>query len=112
MTVPSAEDADAPTDGAVPPPVLDEDGLLRHLGRWVPISDAQLPIVRLLVARFGRLVHATEVATACRDAGYAGTRAALRSLVHRVGVRVADLGLELRAVHGGGLVLDVRRPSS
>lgn len=89
-------------------PSLDEDGLLRHGGRWVAISDAQIPVVRLLLDRFGRLVRDGDLLEAYLDAGGNGSRASMRSLVHRVGRRVGEIGLELRAVRGRGVVLDVR----
>lgn len=89
-------------------PSLDEDGLLRHRGRWVAISDAQIPVVRLLLDRFGRLVRDGDLLDAYLDAGGNGSRASMRSLVHRVGRRVGEIGLELRAVRGRGVVLDVR----
>lgn len=88
-------------------PTLDQDGLLRHRGRWVAISDSQLPVVALLLSRLGRLVRDSEILAAYVDAGGSGSQASFRSLVHRVRSRLGELGLELRSVRGRGFVLDV-----
>jgi hypothetical protein len=88
-------------------PVLDDDGLLRHRGLWVPISDAQIPVVALLVRNIGRLVSAAEIRRTYIAAGGSGSQASLRSVVHRLGRRVADVGLRLYVVRGRGVVLDI-----
>jgi DNA-binding response OmpR family regulator len=88
------------------PPVLDEDGLLRHAGWWVPISDTQIPLVAVLVRNMGRLVSSAEVRRAYTAAGGSGSPTSLRSVVHRLGRRVAEVGLRLHVVRGRGLVLD------
>jgi DNA-binding response OmpR family regulator len=93
-------------DGDVDPPVLDEDGLLRHDGRWVSISDAQIPLVELLVRNIGRLVTSAEIRRAYTGAGGSGTATSLRSVVHRLGRRVAEVGLRLHVVRGRGVILD------
>ena len=91
-------------------PILDADGLLRHRGRWVPIPDTQLPLVELLVRNLGRLVGTSEVRRAYERAGGSGTSTSLRSLIHRLGRRVAEVGLQLHVVRSRGLVLDVAGP--
>lgn len=88
-------------------PTLDADGLLRHRGRWVPIPDTQLIVVELLVRNLGRLVATSEVRRAYEQAGGSGTSTSLRSLVHRLSQRVAQVGLRLHVVRSRGLVLDV-----
>ena len=94
-------------DEATPaPPVLDDDGLLRHGGRWVSISDAQIPLVDLLVRNIGRLVSSAEIRAAYVAAGGSGSPTSLRSVVHRLGRRVADVGLRLHVVRGRGVILD------
>jgi hypothetical protein len=98
------DDADAARPG---PPVLDADGLLRHRGRWVPIPDTQLVVVELLVRNFGRLVGTSELRRAYEEAGGSGTSTSLRSLIHRLGRRVAKVGLQLHVVRSRGLVLDL-----
>lgn len=88
-------------------PTLDADGLLRHRGRWVPIPDTQLVVVALLVRNLGRLVGTSEVRSAYEQAGGSGSSTSLRSLVHRLGRRVAEVGLHLHVVRSRGLVLDL-----
>jgi hypothetical protein len=97
--VPDPPGADAPT--------LDDDGLLRFGGRWVPIPDTQIPVVDLLVRNLGRLVRNSDVRAAYEQAGGSGTATSLRSLVYRLGRRVAEVGLRLHVVRSRGLVLDV-----
>ena len=87
-------------------PVLDDDGLLRHGGRWVSISDAQIPLVDLLVRNVGRLVSSAEIRATYVAAGGSGSPTSLRSVVHRLGRRVADVGLRLHVVRGRGVILD------
>jgi hypothetical protein len=90
-------------------PMLDDDGLLRHRGMWVPISDAQIPVVDLLVRNIGRLVSAAEIRRAYIAAGGSGSTASLRSVVHRLGRRVAEVELRLHVVRGRGVILDTPR---
>ena len=92
-------------------PYVDDDGLLRVGDDWVAITDAQLPVVTLLVERFGRLVGKEELVAAYVAAGYSGHAASIRSLLARVAHRVAGLGLDLHTVRGQGVMLrDRGRP--
>jgi hypothetical protein len=100
-------DDDAPQPDEPVAPILDDDGLLRFRGRWVPIPDTQIPVVDLLVRNLGRLVRSSEVQAAYEEAGGSGTATSLRSLVYRVGRRVAEVGLRLHVVRSRGLILDV-----
>jgi hypothetical protein len=86
-------------------PRLDEDGILRLGDRWVAIPDAQLPVVALLVDRYGRLVRREALAAAYVEAGNSGRDASIRSLVARVARRVRGLGLQLHTVRGRGVIL-------
>jgi DNA-binding response OmpR family regulator len=86
-------------------PRLDEDGLLRFGAQWVAISDAQLPVVTLLVNRYGRVVSKEALTAAYVDEGHSGHDASIRSLVARVAHRVARLGLQLHTVRGRGVML-------
>jgi DNA-binding winged helix-turn-helix (wHTH) protein len=88
-----------------PEPLLDEDGLLRVGDRWVAIPDAQLPVVALLVDRYGRLVRRETLTAAYVEGGNSGGDSSIRSLLARVGRRVARLGLELHTVRGRGVLL-------
>jgi hypothetical protein len=92
-------------------PRLDDDGLLRFDGRWVVIPDAQLPLVRLLVERFGQLVRNDELAEAYIAAGGTGNRSSIRTAITRIRVRVADVGLALESARHRGVVLDVAAPA-
>jgi hypothetical protein len=98
-------DGDQPVEGD--PPMLDADGLLRFRGRWVPIPDTQIPVVDLLVRNLGRLVRNSDVRAAYEQAGGSGTATSLRSVVHRLGRRVAEVGLRLHVVRSRGLVLEI-----
>lgn len=90
-------------------PVLDGDGLLRVGDRWVAVSDRQLPVVALLVSRFGTLVGNAEVLRAYHEGPGSAPDTALRPLVYRIRRRVSHVGLELHVVRGRGLVLDLAR---
>lgn len=92
-------------------PRLDEDGLLRVGDQWVAIPDAQLPVVTLLVDRYGRVVRKEAVRVAYVEAGNSGHEASIRSLLARVAHRVARLGLQLHTVRGRGVMLAPGRQS-
>lgn len=86
-------------------PRLDEDGLLRVGTQWVAIPDAQIPVVTLLVNRYGRVVRKDALIAAYVGAGNSGHDASIRSLVARLARRVARLGLQLHTVRGRGVML-------
>ncbi len=73
----------APAHQALQGPVIDEDGLLRFRGRWVAITDSQLPLARLLVDRFEETVMDCDLAAAYASGGRVLTGALVR-LRHRV----------------------------
>jgi DNA-binding response OmpR family regulator len=87
-------------------PWLDDDGLLHHEDRWVSIPDSQLPMVELLVARFGQLVRTDELAAAYTAAGGSENRSSIRTAIVRVRSRVSAVGLSLRAARQRGVVLE------
>jgi hypothetical protein len=93
-------------DDARPGPTLDADGLLRWSGRWVVIPDTQIPVVELLLRNLGRLVRHAELRAAYAAAGGSDSATSHRSLIHRLGRRVAEVGLALHVVRGRGVVLD------
>lgn len=86
-------------------PEIDDDGVLRFSDRWVAVSVAQLPVVRLLVSRFGDIVDLAEVVAVYGDAGYMTTERSIHSLVSRLQDKVRDVGLQLAAVRRQGLIL-------
>lgn len=85
-------------------PVLD-DGLLRHRGRWVAISEAQLPVVELLLASLDQLVPLDALAEAYASTGSSTSPTSLRALLHRLGRRVRDVDLCIDTVRGRGAIL-------
>ena len=87
-------------------PTLDDDGLLRFAGRWVAVTDTQIPVVALIVRNQGRLVRNVELQAAYRSAGGSDTKSALRSLIHRLRVRSAAVGLHLHVVRDRGVILE------
>jgi DNA-binding response OmpR family regulator len=88
-------------------PVLDDDGLLRFEGRWTAITDAQLPVVALLVRNHPRLTRRDDLVDAYASAGGSASTPSLRSLLHRLRTKLATVGLQLHTVRGRGVVLDV-----
>jgi hypothetical protein len=88
-------------------PWLDDDGLLHHGDRWVAIPDAQVPMVRLLVERFGQLVRTEELAAVYIAAGGTENRSSIRTAIMRVRLRVTDVGLALERARRRGVVLQV-----
>lgn len=90
-------------------PTLDADGLLRFGGRWIDISDAQLPVVDLLVRRFGSLVRMEELTAAYESGGGSGHARSMSTVVARVRHRVEVVGLALHAVRRRGVVLHAPR---
>lgn len=87
------------------PPNLDADGLVWFRGRWVAVADSQVPLVDLLVRNYQRLVRHDELRAADRANGGGRTTAARRAVMHRVGARLALVGLKLHVVHRRGFVL-------
>ena len=88
-------------------PILDDDGLLRHAGRWVAVPDGQLPALRHLLENLGRVVRFESLALVCANAGVSSTNASIKSLVFRLGRRCDDVGLRLETVRGRGIILRV-----
>lgn len=86
-------------------PRLDDDGLLWFQDRWVAVSEAQLQIVGLLVRNFGRVVRYEALHEAYGRSGREVTARAFRSVIHRLGVRLADVGLRLHSVKRQGVLL-------
>lgn len=92
-------------------PLLDEDGLLRHGGRWVAVPDSQLGVVELLVRNFRRLTPYEDVRAAYpRRGGRQVGRDALHGLVTRLDTRVRTVGLRLDIVRRRGMVLAALDP--
>lgn len=105
MSLVDAPSAPNPNDVVAEPVELDADGLLRFEGRWVAITDVQLPVVRLLVADAGRLVRNQAILAAYCGAGGSPSESSYRSLIHRLNQRLATVGLGLHVVRNRGVVL-------
>lgn len=88
-------------------PLLDDDGLLHVGGRWVSIPDAQLPIVRLLLDRFGQLVRTEDLIAVYTAAGGTDNPSSIRTAMVRLRDRVAHVGLSLRVARRRGVVLEL-----
>jgi hypothetical protein len=87
-------------------PVLDGDGLLWWGDQWVAVPDAQIPVVRLLVARVRQLVRREELLAAYEAEGGSANPVALKAMLGRLVKRFATVGLDLRAIRGRGYLLD------
>jgi hypothetical protein len=90
-----------------PAPRLDDDGLLWFAGRWVAVPETQIPVVDLLVDNIGQIVDFDAVRAVYHQAGGSTRATAVRTLIHRVGVRLGRLGLELRVIRQRGVMLVV-----
>jgi hypothetical protein len=86
-------------------PLLDEDGRLRHDGRWVDITPSQVGVVEVLVADYRRLVPMERLREAHRRAGRIVSASAITALVQRLDTRVSPIGLRVRHVRRRGAML-------
>jgi len=87
-------------------PRIDDSGLVRVGKRWIDLPAVQLPVARLLVARFGRLVTAERIQAAYRDAGGSMHPKAVKAMIGRVKRRLAELDLVLTNVRDCGYLLE------
>jgi hypothetical protein len=62
-------------------------------------------VVQILVSNYGRLVTRDEISEQYERAGGTISARALRALVHRIGDRIARVGLQLDSVHRRGVLL-------
>lgn len=88
-------------------PRLDDDGLLRFGNRWAAVSDPQVPLVQLLLVHLDRVVPFEQLVAIYREAGGSGHPASVRTVLARLGARVAEVGLELVTVRQRGVMLRV-----
>lgn len=86
-------------------PILDDDGLVRFRGRWVAVSEAQIPVVEYLIDNYRRLVAHDDLARIYRDNGGAESDASRRNFVRRIAARVAQVGLRIHVVRKRGVIL-------
>jgi hypothetical protein len=78
-----------------PLPVIDEDSRLRFDGRWVALTDLQVPVVACLLDHLGYMVSVGELGEAYAAGGGSTDFDAMRSLLFRIGRRVDEVGLEV-----------------
>jgi hypothetical protein len=94
-----------------PAPALDRDGLLHFDGRWVAVPDTQIPVVDLLVRNVDRLVLNDDIRVAYESAGGSGTPSSFRTVVRRIGERLAKVGLRLHVIRRRGVILARNPPA-
>lgn len=87
-------------------PRLDLDGLLHVHGRRAVLSPAQVPLVALLVERFGFVVPVGEL-----QAVHGGSEVSVHRVLQRCRERLVPLGLALHKVRGGGYQLCAKSDS-
>jgi DNA-binding winged helix-turn-helix (wHTH) protein len=90
-------------------PWLDDDGLLRHQGSWVAVSPHEEAVLRLFLARWGRMVPRASLAEAVWPSSPSNTRA-LNTLVGRLRKRLEPLGLTIETIRARGFLMAARHP--
>jgi hypothetical protein len=86
-------------------PVLDDDGVLRVGGSWVPLPPVEARLTGALLERFGAVVSRDALARAGWPEGSPG-RNALDVHVLRLRRRLSPLGLAIRTVRARGYLLE------
>jgi hypothetical protein len=92
-----------PADGA--DLVLEDHGVLRRGTRWVSVSEAQVPILELLLANLDKVVPFDDVVAAYRSEGGSGVPASVRTVVSRLEARIRPLGVDVLSIRRRGIVL-------
>jgi hypothetical protein len=86
-------------------PLLDEDGWLRHDGRWVWVPRREYGVLALLVRHHGRIVPRPEVLAAYSAGRPEVSRAAVGAFAKRIDARVATVGLRVHILRHRGFML-------
>jgi DNA-binding response OmpR family regulator len=86
-------------------PDLDDDGVLRYAGSWVPLPPVEARLTQALIDRCGAVVSREALGTAGWPDGPPG-RNALDVHVLRLRRRLAPLGLVIRTVRSRGYLLE------
>jgi DNA-binding response OmpR family regulator len=95
-----------------PAPAVDADNGVIRVGRsWVAVSELQLPVLKLLVERFGSIVPRAELAAVYGEVSGSTDPAALKSMMLRLSRRVRRAGLALQIVRGRGFLLEHADPT-
>jgi hypothetical protein len=92
-------------------PSVDCSGLVRSGPRWVHLPPVQLPVAELLIERFGRVVAAEEIEAVYRKAGGSLHPKAVKAMIGRVKLRLAELDLALVNVRARGYLLEAAGPA-
>jgi hypothetical protein len=87
-------------------PWVDEYGVLWFRDRWHALAEGQLPLLRVLVDEFGRVVPQEAVLAAYAAAGRSTHAEAVKTSARRLTGALAPLGLELCRVRGRGYLLE------
>ncbi len=90
------------------PPTLDEDGVLRFAGGWVPLPPVEARLTGALIERTGAVVSREVLGRAGWPNGSPG-RNALDVHVLRLRRRLSPLGLAIRTVRSRGYLLEAGR---
>ncbi len=89
------------------PAVLDDDGLLRRGTRWVALSQRELQVATVLLARPGVLVGRAELIAAVRPDVAKDDRRILDTVVRRLHRRIVPLGLAVHTIRASGFLLEL-----
>jgi DNA-binding response OmpR family regulator len=91
-------------------PTVDDDGLLRHRGRWVTLSPVERALAAALIDRFNAVVGRDTLVRRAWPGG-SPTRNALDVHMLRLRRRISTLGLEVRTVRARGYLLQALEPN-
>jgi two-component system OmpR family response regulator len=82
-----------------------DDGLLVHRGAWVSVPDGQVPIVELLLARYGSVVDKVALTEAARRGGGSVEPEAVKTTMLRLARRLKPIGVRVEVIRGRGYLL-------
>jgi two-component system OmpR family response regulator len=88
-----------------PAPDLDDDGVLRLNGQWVPLPPVEARLMAALLERYGAVVSREALARAGWPSGSPG-RNALDVQMLRLRRRLGPLALAIRTVRSRGYLLE------
>ena len=71
------------------------------------VTPAQISVVRVLLEQLGRVVPTERIVEAYKAVGGSGHPVSVRTVLRRIGIRVAPLGLELVMVRRRGVMLSI-----
>lgn len=91
--------------GAAAAPKIDDDGVLRHRGRWIALGPIEARLARELTGHVGELVPRPALEAVAWEGKPVRTNTADRQL-HRLRGHLAAVGLVLVTVRGRGYILE------